>query len=265
MNQGVRNTLLGAAFAAGSAFSAQAALTPILIYDAADGIATDSSGNGNNGSASSAGVTVVADGPNAGDMSFSFDGTIPSANNSSRITTNASLLMTNADIVAAGGFTMEAWIRTDGVGLGNSASVIDYAGTERIQFDSGGTDAIGFAFDGWGQVLSSVSVTDNQWHHVVAEFVVTDGSNLNAVIGTASITVDGTTDSQTGVVMSGFGDALNRPIGIGGHPIGFDGDVYAGLINDPAVYLGVVPEPGSLALLGLGGLALLRRRRPVTC
>ena len=219
---------------------------PVLIYDAAGQTlpaVTDSSGNGNDGTAGGAGVTIVADGPVAGSSSFAFDA------GDDRITTNAIDLLDNAAVVAAGGFTMDTWIRTDGVGLGNSASVIDYAGTERIQFDSGGTDAITFQIsDGGAVVVSSVDVTDDAWHRVTAEFIVSDGSDLAAVAGDLRLTVDGITEPLVPGTLSDFGDSLDRPIGIGGHPLGFAGDVYTGLIHNPSVSLGLVPEPGLLEL-----------------
>ncbi|XAM00918.1 PEP-CTERM sorting domain-containing protein [Phycisphaeraceae bacterium D3-23] len=238
----------------GFALNAEAALTPIVVYDAADGIGVDSSGMGNDGTAG-AGVTVVAGGPNAGDMSYEFDGS------TDRIITNDIDLLDNASIVAAGGFTMDVWFNTSSTTLGGSASLIDYAGTEGIQFNP--NFGIDFKLsDSAGALLTSSAgpLNDGQWHHVVATFTVTNGADLTNVIGDITLDVDGTVDTATGVFVSDFGDSLNRPIGFGGHPSGFAGDIYIGQLNDPTVSLGV-PEPGSLALLGLGGLALLRRRR----
>lgn len=253
----IHSWIPAAAVVAAMTVPAQAAEIPIVIYDAADGIASDSSGMGNDGLATGAGVSVVAAGPNAGDMSFSFVGGL----STDRITTNATGLLNNPDVIAAGGFTMSAWINTTGTDVGDFGSVIDYAGTERIQFNAAGE--IGFAISGVEpQVYSTVNVTDGQWHFVLAQFVVTDGSDPTAVVGDMYITVDGVTNSINGQTLDTFGDSLVRPIGIGGHPVGFAGDVYAGLINDPTVALGTsVPEPGSLALLGLAGLGLMRRRR----
>ena len=260
----MKRAFLTIAVAAALACASAVNAAPILVYDAATGIGgagevTDSSGAGNDGTAIG-GVTVAVDGPNAGDSSYSFDGTGADNASRTRITTNAIDLLDNAAVVAAGGFTMDAWIRTDGQGLGGSASVIDYAGTERIQFDN--TGAITFRIsDGGAQAISSVNVTDNEWHRVNAQFIVTDGSDLANVLGNLRITVDGISEPLVAGTLTGFGDSLNRPIGVGGHPIGFAGDVYAGLINDPTVSLGIVPRAWHL------GAGLLRhcwfsQRRP---
>ncbi|MBX2852295.1 MAG: PEP-CTERM sorting domain-containing protein [Phycisphaeraceae bacterium] len=73
-----------------------------------------------------------------------------------------------------------------------------------------------------------------------AVFSVTDISTLTPTIVTGTFTADATTQ-DIHIARLGTGGAANIEAG--------------------AFQLRVVPEPGSLALLGLGGLAMLRRRR----
>ncbi len=71
--------------------------------------------------------------------------------------------------------------------------------------------------------------------------------------------VNGGSALSGSAVKSDFGDSLNRGIGIGQLALASHLVFFNGLIYDPQVTL--VPEPTSLALLGLGGLVMLARRK----
>ena len=80
------------------------------------------------------------------------------------------------------------------------------------------------------------------------------------VDGTATLYVDDVLiGTPTSMTLSGFGDSLDREIGFNMFPN--EGDYNQGMIFNPTVSLGVVPEPSSAALLGLGGLTFILRRR----
>ena len=108
----------------------------------------------------------------------------------------------------------------------------------------------------------TTTILPSTWYNVSLTF----DSSGNAVDGTgnldgmASMVVNGGAPLTAAVTKTAQGDGLNRPIAIGQlaipgtHLVYFYGDVY-----NPSVSL--IPEPSSLALLGLGGLMLLRRRK----
>jgi hypothetical protein len=99
-----------------------------------------------------------------------------------------------------------------------------------------------------GNKDASVNVNVGEWNHIEMEFNGTDPDN-----GTVTIRVNDSEyvreDYMTGYESPALGE-------IDDLKVTFEG---GGLIDN--FRLSVVPEPGSIALLGLGGLAMLRRRR----
>ncbi|MCP5537517.1 MAG: LamG domain-containing protein [Akkermansiaceae bacterium] len=163
-----------------------------------------------------------------------------------------------------------------------------------------GTDSSGYFFDqGQDRFVSSVArntasfavwrggtwydsgvstsiIADDEWHHIA--FVWShDGTDA-----TATIYVDGTAidwgGGATTKTLTGKGKISLTNDGIGAYQRLFSGNTGAtqdqlnGLFDDTRIYdtalsaseiasLAGVPEPSSAALLGLGGLALILRRR----
>jgi hypothetical protein len=167
------------------------------------------------------------------------------------------------DINLSEGFTWSLWVKSD-----SSANNAEGDGADVI---------IGSRNGAWNKVQPtgterwfsfSYDVDDDTWHHLaytgaldtnddpVGEFWV-DGTKVDT-------DTDGTSNGNT---------TLDDPMEIGGSSR-FSED-YAGLIDDIGVWNerlsdsriqdiangGAIPEPASLALMGLGGLMLLPRRK----
>lgn len=175
-------------------------------------------------------------------------------------------LLTNTLVANAGGFTFDVWFKGTG-GTATSGKLIDNAGTEYIAVvgSSTGTPTMFMSTSDNINNRVTLGVPDgllvNDWNHITFSFEVTDTTNPILTGGNYIITLNGTTRTFTGKTMSNFGDTLNRSMSIGAHPVGTAAaDRYNGLIYNPQVFLGVVPEP-STALLSLASGALLLRRR----
>ncbi len=146
---------------------------------------------------------------------------------------------------------MECWFKWSGAGTVNS--IIDYAGTEKIvlQTDAGdGQRTLAMRFDmtqgGYGDVPIG-PIGPGDWHYVAVVFD-TGGAPVNddgSLTGTVTTYLDGLEPVGTtpGVTKAAFGDSLNRPIGVGKHPLAFTGDFFNGYIFEPRVSMtALAPE-----------------------
>ncbi len=247
-----------------AASAAHAQTTPVFHYgfpaswNGTGTTITDLSTAGNNGvfDGTLSLSTAVPPGAPAGTQSI--------ITTSGGILTTATALLNNAAIFAAGGFTYNVsfmWNGTDSTSFGHTQKLIDYAGTESLQLvTTTGSASLQMAFandTGAETIAVSTTILPNTWYSAVLTFGNTSmvGSD---VAGTASLYLNGSLIGSASATKGTYGDNLNRPIGIGqlganfGYLVGFKGDIF-----DPSVQLGVVPEPSTLALGALGGLAML--------
>jgi hypothetical protein len=174
-------------------------------------------------------------------------------------------LLNNSSVLGAGGFIFDIqflWDGTDNSGFSHIQKLIDYAGTESLQLVTTASSAsLQMSFNDGG-VAVATTIAPNTWYDAMLVFNNTsldlDGTSVD---GTASLYLNGGLVSSASAIKTTYGDSLNRPIGIGefgyGHTtsiIGLHGDIYEASIN-------LVPEPSTLAVGALGGLALLGLRR----
>jgi len=147
--------------------------------------------------------------------------------------------------------------------------LIVYAGTEYLSLSSVGKVQATFN-NGQPLVASASAISANTWYHAVLTFdstgntAVPDPNRPGYYTITGNLALNLYNESGTlidsgvaeNVTKNGFGDQLNRPISIGRHPT-MDATRFVGLIYNPSVSLGVVPEPSAFVLLTAGMFGLL--------
>jgi hypothetical protein len=193
-------------------------------------------------------VGVPAD---AGNRSFdSSDPAALRASQSGAVTINT-LLLSNDAIAAAGGFTIECWFNWEGGGGVNS--IIDYAGTEKLVIDqrAAATNVVNM------RISENINIPAGEaqagsWHYVAVVFDTQGAAVVDGTItGTVTTYFDSLEPSNVfeDATKSAFGDSLNRGIGVGQHPIGFDLDFFVGKVFEPRISLGVL-APDELLFSG---------------
>jgi hypothetical protein len=277
--QFLRVALLAGAFLAGMAAGggkARADVSPVFRYSFPDSSSdivsnpnvTDVSPARNDGNVSGTGLapgTGLSSNVPAGRTGQSVDFT---AAGTHAIRTNGTQLLSTPAVASAGGFTYDVWVFPTALPTGTGLfKVIDYAGTESLAITSGGL-VRGTLNSATPTLESTNTLTLNEWHHLTMIFD-TKGNAAEAdparagffqVNGEVSLLVDGIGSGPLARLRNGFGDSLNRPIGIASHPTS-TGERFIGLLYNPTVSLGVVPEPASVGLIAIGTLTLLARRR----
>ncbi|MBN1854205.1 MAG: hypothetical protein JW829_15865 [Pirellulales bacterium] len=244
--------------------TATADLTPVFeysfpaSYDGTGSTIVDLSEAGNNATFDSPDKPLVDNRPPGFSSSLmSITGASPYGRHGA---TDAIDLLDNDLVAAAGGFTFDVWFQWEGI-YTNTRKLIDYAGTENLRTN---VNEIQFIISNSAYVLSA-PIEANTWYHVVAMFDSMGNTPYDGAYpgdpdldGIAYLYLDGVLVDSEAVTKTGFGDSLDRPIGIN-RWAGGGGEWYQGLNFNPSVYLGI-PEPSTFILggllLGLCGLFL---------
>ncbi len=235
--------------------------TGLVAYYPFDGNADDLSGYGNNGIVS--GAQLTEDRFGQANQAYVFDGI-------DDVITAAH----SASLDITGPISLSCWTRSDGTYLhshivSKQATYVPEVGYSLAIHDSEGfargelSYATDYGHDA-GHVGTSNSIIDGQWHLLTMTY---DGAEMRMYF-------DG--QLQDSLLYSIGCDSNTAPLQIGYHYYpyndgaeGLHNWAFDGAIDDVRIYnralsqaevASLVPEPGTMSLLALGGLALLKRR-----
>lgn len=271
-----------------AALSGQVTANTIYFYDYGAGstanLIPDISGNGhdlvpgprpNPAGGELPGAFSFGTGPNPGDASVDL-------NLNGALTTTENMLGHQA-ISDAGGFFWETWIKRTADTPLQDQHLWNPEGTHSIELT--GSNAVqlavraqGVSQDGSPNATTTTALPLGEWHHIAAVFTVTTplapGADpaVDPLIGDYALFIDGV---QSGVTIAGRDwNAISFPganleddvaplsrqkHGIGTTNFGTPGFQLRGELAN--TQLALLPEPASAALLGLGGMMVLARRR----
>lgn len=168
-----------------------------------------------------------------------------------------------------GSVTLAAWVKIDGWPYDDVRYDNIIWKTENV----GGSRAFRLSRDSWddeacltiiatggeAKVRGATVISDNLWHHVAGVYDIDTGDAL--------LYVDGALDASAST-SGAINDNTGTPLFIGAEK-GVE-RFWAGAIDDVRIYdhalsagdiAAIVPEPATIALLGLGASVLLRRRK----
>ena len=182
--------------------------------------------------------------------------------------------------------TIMAWYKPTNASPGNFETVISKgtgeAGTGAWSLNSYGTVADiafqSFSNPGWQGLPSTCPISfDGQWHHVAGQFKPEGDYGAGWEMATSNIYVDGVLWNSSQRWGNGDLNVLDVIIGCEANTLtqnpawrnfyGYVDDlrVYDEFLTGAQIYdcyvEGLIPEPATIALLGLGGLAMLRKKR----
>lgn len=223
--------------------------------------------------------------PAGGELPGSFVfGTGPTAGSSSMDSNANSALgvldnpLTHQMISDGGGFFWESMVKRTADTPGQDQHLFNPEGLHSIELT--GTNAVqlavraqGISQDGTPGSVTTSALPIGEWHHIAAVFTVTTplapGADpvTSPLIGDYALYIDGV---QSGVTIAAKDinaiawasletTGSNPRHGIGGTNWGTPGFQFRGEMAN--TQLAVLPEPASAALLGLGGLLMMARRR----
>ncbi len=176
-------------------------------------------------------------------------------------------MLAAADVAAAGGFTMEVWVKNavDNSSSGPAFALNMFGGHCLGVSDTDEGVKIGyFHGDNSNDLLWTTDyTTSGSWTHLAVVLKTTDPDGK--VFTEVTSYVNGTAIYTGSVTLPWW---LDRATSVANHQYGDWGDL-EGLVYEPRISLGaleaseftVVPEPATMLLLGLGSLTVLRRKK----